>query len=200
MLVIGLTGSIGTGKSEAASYMAQLGATVINADQVGHEAYTPHSEGWNRVAEAFGEGILGADGEIDRRALGAIVFSQPEQLAKLNKIMHPLIARMVADKIEGLRSRKAKVVVVEAALLFEAGWEFLVQEVWSTDSPEQAVIRRLSERNGWGAEEVRKRTSSQMDRKERLERSDFIIDNSGEIAGMHRVIDELWERRVTAKC
>ena len=141
MLVIGLTGSIGTGKSEAASYMAQLGATVINADQVGHEAYTPHSEGWNRVVEAFGEGILGADGEIDRRALGAIVFSQPEQLAKLNKIMHPLIARMVADKIEGLRSRKAEVVVVEAALLFEAGWEFLVQEVWSTDSPEQAVIQ-----------------------------------------------------------
>ena len=200
MLVIGLTGSIGTGKSEAASYMAQLGATVINADQVGHEAYTPHSEGWNRVVEAFGEGILGADGEIDRRALGAIVFSQPEQLAKLNKIMHPLIARMVADKIEGLRSRKAEVVVVEAALLFEAGWESLVQEIWSTDSPEEAVIKRLSERNGWGAEEVRKRISSQMDRNDRLERSDLIIDNSGDIAGMHRAIDELWERRVTAKC
>ena len=183
MLVIGLTGSIGTGKSEAASHMAQLGATVINADQVGHEAYTPHSEGWRRVVEAFGEGILGADGEIDRGALGSIVFSQPEQLAKLNKIMHPLIARMVAGKIEGLRSRKAAVVVVEAALLFEAGWEFLVHEVWSTDSPEQAVIKRLLERNGWGAEEVRKRVSSQMDRNERLERSDFIIDNSGEIGG-----------------
>ena len=168
---------------------------MINADQVGHEAYTPHSEGWRRVVEAFGEGILEADGEIDRGALGAIVFSQPEQLAKLNKIMHPLIARMVADKIEGLRSRKSAVVVVEAALLFEAGWESLVHEVWSTDSPEQAVIKRLSERNGWGAEEVRKRVSSQMDRNERLERSDFIIDNSGEIAGMHRAIDELWGKK-----
>ena len=200
MLVIGLTGSIGTGKSEAAGYMAQLGASVISADQVGHEAYTPQSEAWHRVVDTFGEGILGADGEIDRGALGALVFSQPEQLAKLNQIMHPLIARMVADQIEGLRSRRVEVVVVEAALLFEAGWESLVQEIWSTDSPEEAVIKRLSERNGLGAEEVRKRISSQMDRNERLERSDYIIDNSGDIAGMHRAIDELWERRVTAKC
>ena len=112
--------------------------------------------------------------------------------------MHPRMARVVADKIEILRSQGVDVVVVEAALLFEAGWDSLVEEVWVTDSPEEIVIERLKKRNGLSEEEARKRISSQRDRVERLERSDFVIDNSGDMAGLGNAIKELWDRRVAA--
>ena len=135
MLVIGLTGSIGTGKSEVAHLLQSLGAVIIDADLVGHEAYKPNTESWREVVEAFGEDIVQPNGEIDRRKLGAIVFSKPEQLARLNGIMHPRMARMVAEELDRLRCQGAPVAVVEAALLFEAGWDSLVDEVWVTDSP-----------------------------------------------------------------
>ena len=196
MLVIGLTGGIGTGKSEAARHMVSLGAALIDADVVGHEAYRPQAEAWRQVVEAFGEGILQHNGEIDRRSLGAIVFSDPEQLARLNSIMHPLMARMVQEKIEALQADGVDVVLVEAALLFEAGWDALVQEVWVTDASENAVISRLAQRNGMTEEEARKRLASQMSRTERLGRASIVIDNSGEVAEMFTAIDELWATRV----
>ena len=196
-MVIGLTGSIGTGKSEAARQLEALGASIISADQVGHEAYTPNTEAWEQVVAAFGDDILQDDGEIDRRKLGAVVFSDPGQLEKLNQIMHPRMARMVADKIEELRDQGVEVVVVEAALLFEAGWDSLVEEVWVTDSTEQVVIERLKQRNGMSEEEARKRISSQMGRTERLERSDYVIENSGDMATLGSTIKELWDRRVS---
>jgi dephospho-CoA kinase len=196
MLVIGLTGSIGTGKSEAARQLQILGASIISADQVGHEAYTPNTEAWEQVVAAFGDDILQDDKDIDRRKLGAIVFSDPSQLEKLNAIMHPRMARMVSDKIEVLRGQGVKVVVVEAALLFEAGWDTLVEEVWVTDSSEDIVVGRLKERNGLSEEEAKKRINSQMDRAERIERSDFVIDNSSDMAGLESAIKELWDRRV----
>lgn len=196
MLVIGLTGSIGTGKSEAARQLEILGASIISADQVGHEAYTPNTEAWEQVVAAFGDDILQDDKDIDRRKLGAIVFSDPSQLEKLNAIMHPRMARMVSDKIEVLRGQGVKVVVVEAALLFEAGWDTLVEEVWATDSSDDLVVGRLKERNGLSEEEAKKRINSQMDRAERIERSDFVIDNSSDMAGLESAIKELWDRRV----
>ena len=196
MLVIGLTGSIGTGKSEAARQLEILGASIISADQVGHEAYTPNTEAWEQVVSAFGDDILQDDKDIDRRKLGAIVFSDPSQLEKLNAIMHPRMARMVSDKIEVLRGQGVKVVVVEAALLFEAGWDTLVEEVWVTDSSEDIVVGRLKERNGLSEEEAKKRINSQMGRAERIERSDFLIDNSSDMAGLESAIKELWDRRV----
>ena len=196
MLVIGLTGSIGTGKSEAARQLEALGASIISADHVGHEAYTPNTEALEHVVSAFGDEILQDDGEIDRRKLGTIVFSDPGQLERLNQIMHPRMAQMVADKVEVLRGQGVEVVVVEAALLFEAGWDSLVEEVWTTDSPEQAVIERLKVRNGMSEEEARKRMSSQMGRTERLDRSDYVIENSGDMVALGVAIKELWDRRV----
>ena len=196
MLVIGLTGGIGTGKSEAARHMVSLGAALIDADQVGHEAYKPQAEAWRQVVEAFGEDILQPSGEIDRRSLGTIVFSDPQQLARLNGIMHPLMARMVQERIDGLQSEGVDVIVVEAALLYEAGWDSLVQEAWVTDASEEAVIHRLAQRNGMSEEEARKRLASQMGRAERLDRADIVIDNSGDVAAMRKVIDELWASRV----
>ena len=196
MLVIGLTGGIGTGKSEAARQLEELGALIISADQVGHEAYTVNTEAWEQVVATFGNGILQDDKEIDRRKLGSIVFSDPSQLKKLNQIMHPRMARIVSDKIEAFRGQGVDTVVVEAALLFEAGWDSLVEEVWVTDAPEDIIIGRLRERNGLSEEEAKKRINSQMDRMERIGRSDFVINNSGDMAELGTTIKELWDRRV----
>ena len=176
--------------------MVSLGARLIDADVVGHEAYRPNAEAWRQVVEAFGDGVLAPDNEIDRRALRAIVFSDPEQLARLNGIMHPLMAGMVQERIEAFREEEADVVVVEAALLFEAGWDSLVQEVWVTDSPVELVVKRLAQRNGMSEEEARRRVTSQMSREERLERADFVIDNSGDVEAMQKAIDGLWATRV----
>ena len=196
MLVIGLTGGIGTGKSEAAHQLEELGALIISADQVGHEAYTVNTEAWEQVVATFGNGILQDDKEIDRRKLGGIVFSDPSQLKKLNQIMHPRMARIVSDKIEAFRGQGVDTVVVEAALLFEAGWDSLVEEVWVTDASEEIIIGRLRERNGLSEEEAKKRINSQMDRMERIGRSDFVINNSGDMAELGTTIKELWDRRV----
>ncbi len=192
MWVIGLTGGIGTGKSEVTRMLEGLGAVVINADQVGHQAYKPDSESWIEVVKAFGEDILQPNREIDRQKLGAIVFGDPDQLTKLNQIMHPRMARIVSERIESLRGQGAKVVVVEAALLFEAGWDSLVDEVWATDSPVETVIERLQARNGMSAEEVLKRIDSQMDRSERLRRSQVIVDNGGDVANLESTVEKLW--------
>ena len=110
--------------------------------------------------------------------------------------MHPRMARIVSDKIEAFRGQGVDTVVVEAALLFEAGWDSLVEEVWVTDASEEIIIGRLRERNGLSEEEAKKRINSQMDRMERIGRSDFVINNSGDMAELGTTIKELWDRRV----
>jgi dephospho-CoA kinase len=199
MIVIGLTGGIGTGKSEAARILQDLGAVVINADQVGHSAYTPHSEIWSEVVQAFGREILDTNDEIDRRKLGAIVFSDSAQLERLNRIMHPRMARMVQEQIDGLRENGAPVVVVEAAVLFEAGWDALVDEVWSTAAPEETVVARLVVRNGLPEDEARKRINAQMSSAERAARSQAVVDNSEDIIRLREAVQALWETRVEVK-
>lgn len=199
MLVIGLTGGIGTGKSEVARLLQSLGAAVISADEVGHEAYVPDSESWRDVVDTFGKEILQPSGEIDRQKLGAIVFSDPQQLEKLNAIMHPRMARMVADRIQVLRDQGASTVVVEAALLFEAGWDSLVDEVWTTDSSVESVVERLQARNGMDEKEARRRIDSQMDPAERIERSDLVVDNSSDVSALEQTVMALWENRVSVR-
>ena len=199
MLVIGLTGSIGTGKSEVARLLVARGAALINADEVGHDAYTPNSELWREVVANFGDGILQPSGEIDRKKLGGIVFSDPDKLTQLNQIMHPRMARMVKERIQSLEAEGVSVVVVEAALLFEAGWNSLVDEVWVTESPTDMVVERIQARNGLGKEEVRKRIDSQMSPEERNSRADLVLDNSGNVQLLEETVSELWDTRVKGR-
>ena len=196
MIVIGLTGGIGTGKSEVARILEEIGAYIIDADRLGHSAYLPHSEIWEEVVKEFGNGVLLPDKEIDRKKLGSIVFNDPVQLAKLNEIMHPRMGQMVANIIEGL---DAEVVVVEAALLLEAGWDALVDEVWCTGASEDVVIDRLKARNGLNKEEAQKRINAQMSVDERKSRSQVMIENNGDLAQLTTVIEQIWENRVITK-
>ena len=181
MVVIGLTGGIATGKSEASRILQELGADIINADLIGHEAYRQGSVGWESVVQAFGKGILDESNEIDRSKLGAIVFSDESELQKLNEIMHPIMEKLVEQNILDCQDSGSEVVVVEAALMFEAGWNKLVDTVWTTDAPEETVISRLELRNGLRRSESQKRIASQMDREDRLSRSAVILPNTGDL-------------------
>jgi dephospho-CoA kinase len=199
MLTIGLTGGIGTGKSVVANLLVQQGASIIDADRLGHEAYTPHSEAWEAVVAAFGTDILTSEGEIDRRKLGGIVFADETQLERLNGIMHPLMARMVEDRKAAFDTDGVAVTVVEAAVLLEAGWDSLVDEVWTTHASESIVVQRLFERNGLDEAEARKRINSQMSATERNRRSDVVVDNSGDLTALEQTVKNLWKTRIKGK-
>ncbi|MBI3040948.1 MAG: dephospho-CoA kinase [Chloroflexi bacterium] len=166
--VIGLTGGIGSGKSTASQCLAELGAVILDADKVGHEAFQPNTDAWHEVVAAFGRQVIAPGGEIDRKKLGEIVFSQPQSLARLNQIMHPRMYEMMKARIEEYRRQGVDVVVVEAAILIEANWMPLVDEVWVTVSSETAVLERLKRQRGLAEEQTLARIHSQLATEERL--------------------------------
>ena len=199
MLVIGLAGGIGTGKSQVANILKDLGAAIVNADLLGHEVYRPDTDGWREVVDAFGEGVLTPGGEVDRGKLGAIVFSDPKALGRLNAITHPRIYKMVERRIDGLRAEGRMRVVVEAALLVEANWVSLVNEVWMTSATEDRVVRRLKARSGLDEKAVVARIQAQMPQAERTEYADIVIDNNGTLEDLKERVQNLWDERAQAR-
>ena len=198
MLVIGLTGGIGTGKTQVSKILQELGAEVIDADLLGHQVYRPRSEAWREVVEAFGDGVLASDGEVDRKKLGAIVFNDPDAQERLNAITHPRIYRMLEERIERLRVEGAQVVVVEVVLLLEANWTALFDQIWVTTSTEEQVLRRLGKRDGLDESSIRARIRSQMPQNERVKRADVVIDNRGSPSQLRDRVQELWSDRALA--
>ena len=199
MFVIGLTGGIGTGKSHVSGLLEGLGAAVVNADLLGHEVYAPQSEGWHAVVDAFGERIVAENGEIDRRALGGIVFSDELELQKLNAIMHPRIYGLAERRLNELAAQGTETAVLEAALLIEAKWTPLVDEVWVTVSNEADIISRLWQRNNMDETTARSRIDSQMPQSERVGHADIVIENNGSLEGLSERVQDLWNTRVLAR-
>ncbi len=193
MKVIGLTGGIGSGKSTVAWFMAELGAVVIDADKVGHEAFKPDTGLWREVVAAFGRQILNSTGDIDRKKLGELVFSNPGSLARLNQIMHPRMYDMVKAQIEEYRRQGVDVVVLEAPLLLEAGWTSLVDEVWVTAAPESTVLKRLQEKGGLSQDESLARIRSQLPAEERIKQADVVIDTDCRLDELRAKVRELWQ-------
>ena len=199
MFVIGLTGGIGTGKSHVSGLLEGFGAAVVNADLLGHEVYAPQSEGWHVVVDAFGERIVAENGEIDRRALGGIVFSDELELQKLNAIMHPRIYGLAERRLNELAAQGTDTAVLEAALLIEAKWTPLVDEVWVTVSTEADIISRLRQRNNMDETTARSRIDSQMSQSERVGHADIVIENNGSLEGLSEKVQDLWNTRVLAR-
>jgi dephospho-CoA kinase len=193
MFVIGLTGGIGSGKSTVSDMLRAKGAEVVYADQVGHEVYRPGTEVWDEVVAAFGREVLSADREIDRRKLGAIVFADAEARRRLNAITHPPMRRLMAERLDELRRRGVRVAVLEAALLIEAGWVDLTDEVWLTLVPPAVAGQRLVERDGFSQRDAEARIASQLSNEERLKHADVVIDTDCSLAEVARRVDELWE-------
>ena len=196
MIVIGLTGGIGTGKSEVTSVLAGLGASVIDADVVGHEVYRKGTEGHSAVIDSFGPGVVGADGEIDRAALGRLVFGDPRALARLNSLVHPRIRKVVSERLGALREAEAEVAVLEAAVLLEAGWEDMVDEVWVVEAPWEAVVSRLRPRFGGDEQAIAVRAGAQMTQEDRRRAADVTILNDGSMDRLRRRVERAYKARI----
>ena len=198
MMVIGLTGSFGSGKSTVARMMAELGARVLDADRVGHEALTPGSDAWKEVVAAFGHGILRPDRSVDRHKLGEVVFGNAGSRERLNSIMHPRMFEMVKERLEEWRREGVKVAVLEATLLIEAAWTSLVDQVWVVVAPQDKVEARVVSGGVFPGAQVATRWRSQMPAAEKVKQADEVIDNSGSPDDLRDRVRELWGKRVAA--
>lgn len=203
MYVIGLTGGIGTGKSVVAQILADQGAVILDADRVGHEVYLPGRPAYDDIVAEFGADVVAEDGTIDRKRLRPIVFASPDKLARLNAITHPRMKEMMRERLAEAERDDARVVVLEAALLFDAGWDDLTDEVWVTVVDAETAAARASERSGIPVEQVLERVQkAQMASEERIKRSDVVIDTSGTLDDTRRRVLEAWAdlgRRIPAQ-
>ena len=197
MITIGLTGGIATGKSLVSQLLEKHGAFVINADLLAHKLYLPETAGFNELVVHFGDTILNIDGTIDRNKLASIVFSDKSEMDNLNSIMHPLIYEDIKRLISDLSEKNYLIVIVEAAILIEAGWQDLFDQIWVVSSNAENVISRLMTRNGLTREESLKRINSQMSLEDRLKYADVIVENNGETNSLSSKIKELWEDKLS---
>ena len=194
MRTVGLTGGIGSGKSAVARRLSALGAVVVDADRIAREVLEPGTPGLAAVVEAFGEQMLHADGSLDRAALGALVFADPEQRERLNSIVHPL----VAARAEQLMSATPPdgVVVYDVPLLVETGQAARYDLVVVVEAPLQARIDRLARDRGMREEEVRNRIAAQASDEQRREVADVVIVNDGTLDELAERVDALWRERI----
>ncbi len=181
MIKVGLTGGIATGKSTVASIFRRMGVPVIDSDAIAREVVEPGTEGYKRVVEAFGPEILDGNGRVDRRRLGALVFSSPDRRRLLESILHPLITERIHGELERHRRRGADVVVVEVPLLFEKGLDRQMDFTVVVYAPEDVQLKRLMERDGLSEEEARARIRSQMPVDEKAKLADYVIENTGSL-------------------
>lgn len=196
--VIGLTGGIGSGKSTVAAMLAGLGAVVIDADKVGHEIYRPGTDGFRRVVDAFGAAIVAADGTIDRRRLGARVFGDPAALARLNALVHPLIGDEIRRRIqtalaanESAAPGAGRPIVIEAAIMLEAGWRFF-DRIWVVVVSREVAIARVTASRGLARHDVEQRIEAQISNDERRRVADLVIENDGTVAELRAKVEAAW--------
>ena len=200
MLRVGLTGGIGSGKSEVARRLAEHGAVLIDADVAARKVVEPGSPGLAQVAEAFGDEVLRPDGALNRERLGEIVFGDPGLRAKLNAIVHPLVREWMQEaERAAMRANGDAVVVHDVPLLAESRGQAGFDAVIVVDVPPDLQLERLVSRRGMPAEQARARMAAQAGREQRLAVADIVIDNSGSLDDLDRRVAEVWadlERRV----
>lgn len=193
MYVIGLTGGIGSGKTTVAKLLQDWGAAILSADLVGHEVYQPGRPAWREIVDAFGRELIAEDGTIDRKKLGAVVFSEPEHVKRLNAVVHPRMKELMREKLAELARQGTDIAVLEAAILFEAGWQDLADEVWALVLPPEVAAERTAARSGIPIEQVLERIRAQMTNAERAARADLTVDTSGTLADTERRTREAWD-------
>ncbi|TMA36605.1 MAG: dephospho-CoA kinase [Deltaproteobacteria bacterium] len=204
-VVIGLTGGVGSGKSTVARMLRELGATVIDADAIVHELQAPGMPMVAELAEAFGPGILTADGSLDRKALGAIAFADEEARARLNQIVHPQVGAEFARRLADAIAAKVELVVLDIPLLFEgresgrgSAAARNVQTTVVVWVPEAVQIDRQIARDGCSREDALQRVRAQLPLDRKRELADHVIDNSGALADTERRVRALYARLTAA--
>jgi dephospho-CoA kinase len=207
VLRVGLTGGIGSGKSEVARRLAAHGALIVDADVAAREVVAPGTPGLARVAEAFGADVLGPDGALDRERLAAIVFRDPALREKLNAIIHPLVGEWMAAAERAAvtadpKSRGGPIVVHDVPLLTENGRAGDFDAVVVVDVPPELQVERLVSQRGMAPDQARARMAAQASRDQRLAMADLVIDNSGSLDDLDRRVTEVWadlRRRAAAR-
>ncbi len=190
MAVIGITGGFGTGKSTVAAIFEKLGAAVIDADKIAHEAILPDGPVYEKIVSIFGESILKADGKIDRKKLGDITFNDKRKRLLLNTVVHPeVIKRIRAIITEGRRS----FYIIDAPLLIEAGLLDMIEELIVVTVSRQTQIERLKKKFGLSRKDIEKRIRSQIALVQKRRLADFIIDNNGSINATQEAVEKIWE-------
>jgi dephospho-CoA kinase len=192
--VIGLTGGIASGKSTVTRFFLDRGVPVIDADILGHRTYDPGTPTFEAVVQAFGPELVAPDGTIDRKVLGGKVFGKPEELKRLTDIVWPGIRKLASEALAEYEAAGNAVAVLEAAVLFEAGWEDLVDEIWVVVVEPELAVERLGKRNGLDPEAARARISSQLSNAERIARADVVIENNSSLEALEARIQEAWNQ------
>jgi dephospho-CoA kinase len=199
VLVVGLTGGIGSGKSTFAALLAERGAQIIDADLLGRDALRPGEPAWHSVVDTFGDEML-VEGtmNIDRKRLAGIVFNDKEKLAALNAIVHPIIMRGIADRLEKLQGTD-EVVVLDAALIVELGLADSVDLIVVVTATVDNRRRRLAELRGMAHDDIMARIGAQASEDDLVARADVVVRNNGDVADLGREADRVWaelERRL----
>jgi dephospho-CoA kinase len=197
MLLVGLTGGIGAGKSTVAALLAERGAQIIDADVFARDALRPGEEAWSAVVEQFGDEILAAGSmEIDRKRLAAIVFADAKQRVALNAIVHPVVMRRIADSLEALRSTQ-EIAILDAALLTEAGLDKDLDLLIVVTAPTEARESRLLAERGMSRADVRARMAAQAPEETLVAKADLVIHNDGTLEELGGQVQKVWERLVS---
>lgn len=190
MLLVGLTGGIGSGKSTVSAALARRGAVVIDADRIVHELQTPGQQVFDEMVERFGQGIVRPDGTLDRQAVADLVFNDEQALADLGAIVHPRVRDEITRRVLE-QGELDNVVVLDIPLLAESGWEGIVGTIVVDLDPEVAVAR-LVEHRGFAEADARARIAQQASREERVAKATWVIDNGGTVEDLEAVVDALW--------
>lgn len=189
--IIGITGGIGSGKSAVCRMIRERGFPVVDLDKLAHEIIEPGKPAYGKIVSRFGKDILDPDQRIERRRLGAVVFSDAGARKDLENITHPEISRVLLEKIEEYRAAGNRLLFLEIPLLFETGMDSWIRPVITVKCPQEVCLRRLSERDGFSASESQARMQAQMDPEEKARRAEFVIDNSGGLDQTRAQLDKL---------
>jgi len=198
-LVVGLTGGIVSGKSTVALMFKDLGAKIVDADKLGHSVILPHKPAWEKIVKIFGKDILQNDLTIDREKLGKIVFANQSLLKKLNDITHPEITKIIKKEIDSLKNKtynQKKILIIDAALIYEAKIDRLMDKIIVVYIDEDEQIKRLIKRNNLSKDEALQRIKSQMPMKEKVKMADYVIDNSNSLDKTKKQVEKIWKNLV----
>lgn len=201
MLLVGLTGGIGSGKSTVARMLAARGAVVLDADAFARDAVAAGTPGFRAVVKRFGAEVVGPDGELDRRGLAAIAFADDQARRDLEAIVHPQVRRRLLRSI-GAHADADDIVVIDSPLLVEADQGGSVQLLVVVTAPEEAQLERLAAGRGMSERDVRARMAAQMPLEEKAAKADVVLDNGGDLQDLERQVERLWrdlEARVRAR-
>ena len=195
-MIIGLTGGIASGKSTISLILKELGAFIIDVDDVGRNVVQKGEKAYNEIVQYFGDQILMNSGEINRKALGRIVFSDEEELKMLNSITHPQIIAKVKEIIEQHRSNENEVIVVDAAILIEMGLNSICDSVWLVTVDKKTQLQRLMERDRFSYDDAQNRINAQFSDDKKSQYSDVIIDNTKSLEELKACLKQLWDNTV----